>query len=204
MDFKKHLEAAWNTTLQHIAMLILMTLVSLAVSCLTVGILFPVVMAGFTHAIIRLLRDGREPRIEDLFSQMGLFLPLCGFSVVVFIAVVVGFFLLILPGLAVIFAVTFGCLYMLPLMTDRQMNLIEAIKTSWKMAFDDGIADHIVVVILFIGLLSIGTSIFVGILLTQPFAFVFLVSVYLEKTNGGALTATSATPPENPQSEETP
>ncbi len=194
MDFKKHLEAAWNTTLQHIAMLILMTFVSLVVSCLTIGLLFPVVMAGFIHAIIRLMRDGREPRIEDLFSQMRYFLPLCGFSVVVLIAVVVGFFLLVLPGLAVIFAVTFGCIYMLPLMTDRQMGLVDAIKTGWKMAFDDSIADHIVVVILFVGLISIGTSIFVGILLTQPFAFVFLVSVYLEKTDQGTQSAAPTTP----------
>lgn len=201
MNFKKHLEAAWNTTLQHIAMLILMTLVSLVVGCLTIGILFPVVMAGFTHAIIQLMRDGREPRIEDLFSQMGLFLPLCGFYIVVFIAIVVGFFLLVLPGLAVVFAVTFGCLYMLPLMTDRNLNLIDAIKTSWRMAFDDGIADHVVVVILFIGLISIGTSVFVGILLTQPFALVFLVSVYLEKANQSAQPAASAPVPENQEGE---
>ncbi len=201
MDFKKHLEAAWNTTLQHIAMLILLTLVSLVVSCLTAGILFPVVMAGFTHAIIQLLRDGRDPRIEDLFSQMRLFLPLLGFSVVVFIAVVVGFFLLVLPGLAVIFAVTFGCLYMVPLMTDRKLDLVDAIKTSWKMAFDDSIADHIVVVILFIGLISIGTSVFVGILLTQPFATVFLISVYLERVAQSPQPSVNTPQPEKPQDE---
>jgi len=201
MDFKKHLEAAWSTTLQHLAMLILMTLVALVVSCLTLGILFPVVMAGFTHAIIGLMRDGREPRIEDLFSQMKLFLPLFGFSVVVFIPVVVGFFLLVLPGLAVVFAVTFGCLYMVPLMTDRNLGLVDAIKTSWKMAFDDSIADHIVVVILFIGLISIGTSIFVGILLTQPFATVFLISVYLERIDGAAQPSTAAPQPDPPQDE---
>ena len=200
MDFKKHLEASWNTTLQHLAMLILMTLVSLVVSCLTLGILFPVVMAGFTHAIIQLMRDGRDPRIEDLFSQMKLFLPLFGFSVVVFIAVVVGFFLLVLPGLAVVFAVTFGCLYMVPLMTDRNLDLIDAIKTSWKMAFDDSVADHIVVVILFIGLISIGTSVFVGILLTQPFATVFLISVYLERVDNAPLSKAAAQT-EKPQGE---
>lgn len=201
MDFKKHLEAAWNTTLQHIAVLILMTLVSLVVSCLTVGILFPVVMAGFTQAIVQLMRDGREPRIEDLFSQMRLFLPLFGFSVVVFIAIVVGFFLLVLPGLAVVFAVTFGCLYMVPLMTDRDLNLVDAIKTSWKMAFDESIADHIVVVILFIGLVSIGTSVFVGILLTQPFSTVFLISVYLERVDKTPQPKATAFQPKQPQGE---
>jgi hypothetical protein len=185
MDFKKHLETAWNITLQHIVILILMTLVTLVVSFLTLGILAPVVMAGFTHAIIQLMRDGKEPRIEDLFSQMKLFLPLLGFSIVVFIITMMGFFLFVLPGLAVLFAVTFSCIYMIPLMTDKKMGLIDAIKSSWTMAFANGLADHIVVVILFIGLMAIGTSVFIGTLLTQPFATVFLISVYLEKTGLG-------------------
>lgn len=181
MDFKHHLETAWSVTLQHIAMLILITLAALVVSCLTLGILSPVVMAGFTHAVVLMMREGRQPRIEDLFSQMRLFLPLFGFSVVAAIAIAVGLFLLVLPGLAVVFAVTFSCLYLLPLMTERHLSLGDALKTSWNMAFDDSLADHIVMVILFIGLISIGFSVFVGILLTGPFAVVFLISVYLEK-----------------------
>jgi membrane-anchored glycerophosphoryl diester phosphodiesterase (GDPDase) len=96
-----------------------------------------------------------------------------------------GFFLFVLPGLAVLFAVTFSCIYMIPLMTDKKMGLIDAIKSSWTMAFANGLADHIVVVILFIGLMAIGTSVFIGTLLTQPFATVFLISVYLEKTGLG-------------------
>jgi hypothetical protein len=74
---------------------------------------------------------------------------------------------------------------MIPLMTDKKMGLIDAIKSSWTMAFANGLADHIVVVILFIGLMAIGTSVFIGTLLTQPFATVFLISVYLEKTGLG-------------------
>ncbi len=184
MDFKYHLETAWNTTLKHIAMLLIMTLIMLIVSGLTLGILTPVVFAGYIRAIIQMMRDGREPRIEDLFSQMKLFLPLLAFSIVTIIATLVGFSLFILPGLAIVVALTFGCLYMLPLMVDRRMDLINAIKTSWDMAFRESVADHFVVVILYIGLVSIGTSVFVGILFTLPFATVFLVSAYLEKTRG--------------------
>jgi len=196
MDFKTLLETAWNMTLQHIVMLILMTLVMLVVSFLTLGLLAPVVMAGFTQAIVLLMRDGREPRIDDLFSQMRLFLPLLGFSVVVFIATLVGLSLFVLPGLAVIFAVTFGCLYMVPLMTDKKMGLVEAIKASWKMAFGDSVADHMVVAILFIGLMAIGSSVFIGTLFTQPFATVFLISVYLEKMNKSGSEATTPPSPE--------
>ena len=197
MDFKKHLETAWNMTLKHIVMLILMTVVSLAVSFFTLGILGPVVMAGFIQSIVQMMRDGREPRIEDLFSQMRLFLPLLGFSVVVCIAMFVGFLLFVLPGLAIALAVTFGCLYVLPLMSDRGLGLIDAVKASWRMAMKDSIADHIVVVILFVGLMAVGSSVFIGILFTQPFATVFLVSVYLERV-ATAQPAPAQTPPPPP------
>jgi hypothetical protein len=197
MDFKKHLETAWNMTLTHIVVLILMTAVSLAVTVLTAGALGPVVMAGFIQSIIRMMREERAPRVEDLFSQMRLFLPLLAFSIVVCIAVMIGMMLFILPGLAIIMAATFGCLYVLPLMTDRQLGLIDAVKTSWQMALQKSVADHIVVVILFVGLMAVGGSIFIGILFTQPFAMVFMVSVYLERID--ASSATSASPPSPPE-----
>lgn len=186
MDFKKHLETAWNTTLQHIVILIIMTLAALAVSVLTLGILWPVIMAGYTQAIVQLVRDGRAPRIEDLFSQMRIFLPLFGFAIVVCIAILAGLLMFVLPAIAVVLAVTFGCLYMIPLMTDKKMGLVDAVKSSWRMAFDDHMADHIVVVILFLGLMAIGSSVFIGTLLTQPFATVFLISVYLERVGQNA------------------
>lgn len=197
MDFKKHLEIAWNTTLEHIVMLILMTLVMLVVGFFTLGILAPVVMAGFTQAVIELMRNGREPRIDDLFSQMRLFPPLLGFSLVVFLATLVGLFLFVLPGFAVVLVVTFGCLYMVPLMTDKKMGLIDAIKSSWAAAIGDNVADHIVVVILYIGLIAIGSSVFIGTLLTLPFATVFLISVYFEKVSHESDAVAPAVPPDN-------
>jgi hypothetical protein len=181
MDFKTYLENSWHLTLQYLAPLILMTLAMLAAGAFTFGILAPVVSAGYIQSIITMVRERREPRIQDIFSQMNLFLPLLGFSIVVFILIMIGFTMLFLPGLVVILAVTFGCLYLLPLMTDQKMGLMDALKKSWKMAIEGAIADHIVVVILFSGLIAIGGSVFIGLLFTVPFATVFLVSVYLER-----------------------
>jgi hypothetical protein len=195
MDFKKHLEDAWNTTLNHLATLILMTLISLVVSFLTLGFLAPVVMAGYIQSIIMMVRDKREPKMEDLFSQMRLFLPLLGFSIAVFLAAFVGFLLFILPGFAILLAVAFGCLYMLPLMTDKQVGLVDAVKSSWQMAWGENVADHVVVVLIFVGLLAVGSSVFIGTLFTQPFATVFLVSIYLEKTSSSASVVTPTPPP---------
>jgi uncharacterized membrane protein len=181
MDFKKHMEIAWNLTLRHIVALILMTLVMFGVGFLTLGILGPVTMAGYMQSILRMMRDGREPKIQDLFSEMRLFLPLLGFGIVVFIAAMVGFMLLFLPGVVVILAVTFCCLYMLPLMTDRKLGLVDAIKKSYAMSIKDQLVEHLVVVIIFMAIVMIGSSVFIGALFTQPLATIFLLSTYEEK-----------------------
>ena len=181
MDFKSHLEVAWHQTLKYLAPLILMTLVMVIISAVTLGILALVMMAGYIHSILQMIRNGRQPQIQDLFSTMNLFLPLLAFSIVAAVVIIIGMKMFILPGLAVICALAFGCLYMLPLMVDRHMGLVDAIKTSWQLAVQDNPADQIVVAILFFGFIAIGSSVFIGTLLTQPFAMVFLISVYLEK-----------------------
>ncbi len=182
MDFKAHLETAWNLTLKNIASLIIMTLVMIIVSFLSLGILAPVIMAGYMHAVLLVMREGREPKVQDLFSHMRLFFPLFGFGIIVFIAVLIGYALLILPGILLMIAVSFCCLYILPLMTDRNSGLIDAIKESYSMTMKGNMVDNIAVFIIFIGLLAIGGSVFIGFLFTQPFATVFLLSVYEERT----------------------
>lgn len=195
MDFKRHLENAWNLTLNHLTSLILLTLVMFVVSAGTLGILAPVMMAGYCQAILTMMRNGREPIISDLFSHFQLFLPLLAFSVIVTIAILIGFTLLVLPGIAMACIVLFGCLYMLPLMTDQKMGLLDAVKKSWDMAVKENLPDHMVVVILIIGLTAIGSSIFVGTLFTQPFTTLFVMSIYLEKMEQRGMSPSPAPHP---------
>ena len=193
MDFKKHIEKAWHLTLKYLVPLLLITLVWFGVSIFSLGILAPVTMAGFMNALLRLMREGREPRVQDLFSQMHLFLPLLAFSIVLFIAVCIGFMLLVLPGIAVVLAVSFACFFMLPLMVDRRMGIVEAIKQSYAMAVKGNIVDHVVAVVLFIVITSVGGSVFIGALFTQPFATLMLLSIYEERL--ADLPAGGAPPP---------
>jgi uncharacterized membrane protein len=183
MDFKFHLENAWKITIGHIASLLLMTLAMIAASILTLGILAPVTIAGYMQSILLLVREGREPKVTDIFSHMGLFLPLLLFGIVVVIVTCIGMMLLFLPGLVFALAVSFCCIYMLPLMTDRGMGLMEAIKESYAIIKGERLTDHVVVFIIFMGLTAIGGTIFIGALFTQPLATVFLMSIYekLEK-----------------------
>jgi hypothetical protein len=182
MDFKKHLETAWELTLEFIAPLIVLTLVMFVIWFLTLGILVPVTIAGYTQSLLLMSRQGREPKIQDLFSQLSLFFPLLGFGIVVFIATLVGLIFFIFPGILVMLAIAFVCLYMIPLMTDKKLGLFEAIKQSYALAMQGAFVDHIVVIVLFLGINAVGSSVFIGSLFTQPLATLFLLSVYQEKT----------------------
>ena len=193
MDFKKHIVLAWEWTLRYIVSLVLITLVMTAVSAFTLGILAPVVMAGYMQSLLLMIRNGREPKIQDLFSEMRLFVPLLLFGLAVFFATLIGFMFFVIPGFLVILAVSFCCLFMLPLMTDQKLGLVEAIKTSYDMAIRDDIAEHAVVAILFLAISGIGGSFLIGFLFTQPLATIFLLSVYDEKA--GKPVPPSAPPP---------
>jgi hypothetical protein len=180
MDFKYHLEVAWKLTLANIVPLLLMTLAMFVVSVITLGILAPVTMAGYVHSILLLVRENREPKVQDIFSQMRLFLPLLLFGIAVFVITMIGFLLLFLPGVIFALAISFCCLYMLPLMTDRDLGLMDAVKKSFAMVTGGKLVDHILIFILFVGITAVGSSIFIGTLFTQPLATLFLMSMYKE------------------------
>jgi len=181
VDFKQLIERAFNLTLENIVALILLTLLLLAVGTLSLGILAPVASAGYMLAVIRMVREGREPRMQDIFSQMRLFLPLLGFGILAAVIILIGYALLVLPGIILACLITYVCLYMLPLMTDKQMPLFDAVKESYRMTTTGNLADNIIVAILFIGVVAIGGTTLIGTLLTQPFATVFIAVVYEEK-----------------------
>jgi membrane-anchored glycerophosphoryl diester phosphodiesterase (GDPDase) len=129
-----------------------------------------------------MVRDGREPKVQDVFSHMRLFFPLVLFGVLVLLATLIGFSLLIIPGMAIVLAVAYCCLYMLPLMTDKGFGLFDAVKESYSITTKGSWIDNLAVFIIFIGVLAIGSAAFIGILFTQPFVTIFLMSVYEVKT----------------------
>jgi hypothetical protein len=201
MDFKGLLEQTWKIFTDFLPAMLLSTLGLIGISIVSMGILAPVAGAGYMQSLLLAVRDNRKPEIGDLFSQMRLFLPLLGFGILVFIAVFIGFIFLVLPGIIMVLALSFFCLYMLPLMTDREMGLIDAIKESSRLAMEEPIAEHLVVVALFIGITAIGQSFVIGTLFTQPFATLFILLVYELKTGKEVAKPSSApvTPPPPPQ-----
>lgn len=184
MNFKAHFEQAWQLSLQYIVPLVLMTLVLAVVSALTFGILAPVSLAGYFSSVLRMVRQDREPQVQDLFSEMRLFWPLFGFALLFFLAAAIGFMLLVLPGMIVVFGGAFVCLYLLFLLTDRRLRLVEGIKKSYELTVKGSISDQIVVFLIFMGLSALGSTLFIAWLFTQPLATAFLALAYEETGKG--------------------
>lgn len=180
MDFKKLIVQSWNLTLNFIGPILLITLVQLIVSFISFGILAPVTMAGYVQSLLRTAREGRPPEIGDLFSQMRLFLPLFLFALLVVVVTFIGFALLIVPGFIVIGFVVFASFYLVPLMTDQNLGLFDAIKTSWEHAVKPPVSDHLIVAIIYIAIMSLGSSLLFAFLFTQPLATFVLAGAYLE------------------------
>ncbi|HER62478.1 MAG TPA: hypothetical protein ENO11_00670, partial [Desulfobacteraceae bacterium] len=181
MDFKELLEKSWKSFTAFLPALLVNTLVLLVVSVFTLGILAPVCTAGYIQSLLLAIRDDRKPEIGDLFSHMNLFLPLLGFFIVAGMVIFVGFLLLVLPGIIAAIALYFFCLYMLPLMTDKGMGLIEAVKESSRMAMEDPVVEHVAVVAIYIGITALGQVVPFGIVFAMPFATLFLLYAFEEK-----------------------
>lgn len=194
MDFKDLLERSWKSFTAFLPPLLVNTIVLFIVSFFTLGILYPVCFAGYTQSVLLMIRDKRKPEVGDLFSQMKLFLPLLGFSIVVGIVIFIGFLVMVVPGIFAAIALCFFCLYMIPLMTDKGMGLIEAVKESSSTALEDPVIEHVAVVAIYIGFNAIGQVVPFGIIFTLPIATIFILYVFEEQYSWD--TATPASPQE--------
>ena len=200
MDFKKLIVQSWNHTLHFIGPVLLVTLVQVILIFISLGILAPVATAGYVHSLLRAAREGRPPEVGDLFSQMRLFLPLFLFFLLVTIVAVIGFALLILPGFVVIGFVVFASFYLMPLMTDQDLGLFDALKESWDLAVRAPISDHLIVAIIYMVIMSLGTSLPFAFLFTQPLATFILVRAYMERVTGETEETIDADLSERPES----
>ena len=180
MNIKYHIETAWKLCIDNIVSLIILTLVVAAVSVISIGILAPVAFAGYTHCLFLLLKKNREPKAQDVFSQLKLFLPLFIFGLVSFIITIIGFTLFVIPGILFTIIISYTCLYMIPVMVDYKFGLIDSIKKSISLVTGSHVTEHIIVFIIFSALTTIGGSSFIGFLFLQPFATLFILSVYEE------------------------
>jgi len=181
MDFINLFKKTWEQSKNNIIPLLISTLVLFVISFITLGILAPIAFAGYYSSILKMVRDGRQPQPLDIFSEKGLFLPLLIFGIAVTLLIMIGFALLIIPGILISIAIVYSCLYMIPLMVDKKLELSDALKESYAMTKRGSIVDHIVVLVIIVGLQALGSSFILGSFIATPMTTVFLMNVYDSK-----------------------
>lgn len=181
MDFRRLFETAWQMTLRFIGPSILLTLVYAIVIAVSFGVLAPVTTAGYMQSLLLALRENRSPRVGDLFSEMRLFFPLLLYFLLAGAVIAVGFLLVVLPGIVAAAFVAFATLYLMPLMTDKRMGLMDALKRSWAMAVEEPVTNQLAITVVYMAVISLGGSVVLGFLVTQPFAVFFVLAAYEER-----------------------
>ena len=96
---------------------------------------------------------------------------------------ITGFVFIVLPGILILYIVTYFFFYTVPLMTDKRLGPWAAVRQSAAMAIQQPLFDHVVATVIYLAVIAIGSSIFIGLLFTQPLATLFLVSIYNQKYN---------------------
>ena len=136
------------------------------------------------QSVLLMIREGREPKIQDIFSHFRLFFPLLGFMFLSCIVIIIGLKMFFFPGVVVSLALSFVCLYMLPLMTDKQMGIMDAVKQSYTITTQsERMVDHLIAAILFTSISSIGVYSYIGWVISQPFSVIFLMLIYEDQVN---------------------
>jgi hypothetical protein len=180
VDIGDALRGGWRLFTREIVPLLLGTLIATGLSIVTLGILAGPLFAGLYAMVIGRVRDGRPAEVGDVFSCMDRFWSFFGGAVVLFLIFLVTSWTIVVP--IVLWTIW---LYVWPLMVDRKMGFWDALGESYHMVVDNGFWEHLVLVVIFALLGSIGGWAFV---LTTPFTIAATVAAYaLTQGHGAAI-----------------
>jgi len=184
MNFQAYLENTYRIIKEEPLILILGGLIVQLLTIVSLGFLVGPFLGGYTLLIILYLRENKKPVFNDIFSGLQQFANLFPYFIVL-LFIFLGFAMLIIPGL--IFATWW--LYVLPLMVDRKMSFMEAMRLSMSTVNEKGFLMHFVFVLLIyvipIMLIEFLTAImpFAQVLkiILPPFQVGCLASLYIDQ-----------------------
>lgn len=171
LDIGGALKQAARLFVKDIGPLIIATLIAGALSIVTLGILAGPLVAGLYGMVIGRVRDGREPRVGQVFAGFDRFWSYLAAALV--LALLIGFASITIVGgflLATIW------LYVFPLMVDRRMGLGEAMKTSKDMVIAAGFWEHLALVVIGFVIASVANGALA--ILATPFLIVAVTAAY--------------------------
>ena len=208
MDFEKHLRNGVNLIKEEPLFFVLGGGIVLFLNLLSLGLLAGPLLAPYMLTMILMLRHNQRPQFNDLqngLSRFGLLFPF----IITEILIVIGFFLLVIPGLVLMT----WWLFVLPLMADQGLTWNQAMRVSRQKVMEKGFLLHLV----FVFLISVVPTMLINIaavhfgilkilqLLLLPFQFGCITSLYLEhfdaadaNVGGTSFAAEEQSPPESP------
>ena len=143
MNFQAYLENTYRIIKEEPLILILGGLIVQLLTLVTLGFLAGPFLGGYTLLVILYLRENKKPVFNDIFSGLQQFTHLFPYFLVL-LFIFLGLTMLVIPGL-VLFT---WWLYVLPLMVDRRMSLMEAMRLSMSTVNEKGFFMHFVFVLL--------------------------------------------------------
>jgi hypothetical protein len=139
MDIQKQIKNSLNIIKAEPLLLIFGGLLVLLLNLLSVGLLTGPLLGGYLLMIILMLREGRKPHFNDLFSgfsRLGQLFPFLFLNLLI----IIGFVFLIIPGIVMMI----WWLYVLMLMADKEMSLGQAMAASRAKVLKEGFFMHLV------------------------------------------------------------
>jgi len=175
----------WDTTTGNLGLLVSALIIVVAIGVMpavasdswvvmaVAWVLDLIVGLGIMRMALRFV-DGEKGELVDLFSTFSLITSYLIASVLVGLVVMLGFCLLILPG--IYWAVR---LYMFPwVIVDKQVGPFEAMRQSWAMT-DGSFWNMFLLGVLLCGINILGTmALLIGLLVTIPLSFLAVAHVY--------------------------
>jgi len=171
IDLGAAFKHGWRLFIKDVVHLLIATVVATLLSIVTIGILAGPLCAGLYHMVLMRVKEGKELHWDDVFAGLDRFWAYLGAAL--FLVVVIG-----LAWITVIGGILLGTiwLYVFPLMVDKRMGLGQALGASYRLVRENGFVEHLVLVVLFAVLGSIGGPAF---LVTLPFTVAATVAAYL-------------------------
>lgn len=166
------LRESWEAFKQDGVLYILANLVVALVSVVSLGILAAPLTVGMID-VIRKRRRGEPAKVSDVFSGFSRFGASFVAMLLVFLGVMVGMILLIVPG--IIFA--FLCAFTLHGIAYRGLGAVDAIKHSFRAVKSNALAVAVMMLVALV-INAVGGLVWVGTLLTGPFTMLLFTIAY--------------------------
>jgi hypothetical protein len=166
------LRESWELFKKNALVFVLASIVATIVATVTFGILAGPVFVGVIE-IVRKAQRGEPVQVGDVFSRFDSFLPSAIALLLVGIAVCIGSFLLVAPGLL---AALFSG-FVLHAIAYERLTAIDAIKRSFQIVKDHFIQSIALFVVLSI-VQAIGGAVVLGLLLAIPLSMIAMTLAY--------------------------